>query len=136
MKRVELNTNSLRKKMTRVFNEFIRLRDARRGCISCVNGSVDHAGHYWPTSVYPQPSMRFCEDNVHGQCIKCNSFQEGNRQGYLTGLIRRYGNDIIESLDLIRSLKQSSWTGFEYKIMIKSYQQKILDLEKNNNERR
>lgn len=130
MKRKELNTASLRKKMVRVFNEFIRLRDKGKSCISCGVNGVDHAGHYWPTSTDPQPSMRFNEKNVNGQCCHCNTFCEGNRQGYQKGLIRKYGKGILDELDIIRSLKQTSWNGFEYKVMIKSYQDKIKELTK------
>jgi hypothetical protein len=129
VKRKELNTASLRKKMVRVFNAYIRARDEGKGCISCGVGPVDHAGHYWPTSTYPQPSMRFNEHNVHGQCCHCNTFQEGNRQGYEKGLIKRYGKDILISLDVTRSIRQASWTGFEYRVMIKNYEQKLKEFQ-------
>lgn len=125
----ELNTASLRKKMVRVFNEFIRLRDKNLACISCGVSRVDHAGHYWPTSICPQPSMRFHEQNVNGQCVKCNTFLEGNRIHYKIGLIKKYGKQIVDDLDIVRSLRQSSWSGWEYKTMIKVYQDKIKELK-------
>lgn len=127
--RAELSIKSLRKKMIRVFNEFIRLRDRNLRCISCGIGPVDHAGHYWPTSTYPQPSMRFNEKNVNGQCCHCNTYSEGNRQGYVKGLIKKYGPKIIDELDIVRSLKQTSWSGFEYKLMITHYEQKIKEIK-------
>jgi hypothetical protein len=130
MKRKELNTASLRKKMVRVFNEFIRLRDSGLACISCGVNGVDHAGHYFSTSQCPQPSMRFNEKNVNGQCVSCNTFNEGNRQGYEKGIIRKYGSKVIEELDVVRSLRQVSWNGFEFKVMIKVYQEKIKELKK------
>ena len=120
-----MNTASLRKKLVRVFNEFIRLRDRDRRCISCGTGSVDHAGHYYSVSQCPQPSMRFNEKNVNGQCISCNTFKEGNRQGYAKGIVGRYGKGIVDEPDVIRSLPQMSWTGWEYQMVIKNYQQKI-----------
>ena len=120
----------LRKKLTVVFNKFIRLRDERKGCISCVDGAVENAGHYHGTGAYPQPSMRFNEDNVHGQCIYCNMNLEGNRKGYEKGLIKRFGKQILEKLDVQRSLPQTTWTNFEFEAMIKNYQQKVKELEK------
>src|SRR3990167_11059292 len=101
-----------RKKLTVVFNKFIRLRDKGLTCISCGLRSIHDAGHYWPTSQYPQPSMKFNEDNVHGQCQKCNRFTEGARQGYREGLLKRFGKEILEKLDVQRSLPQTTWTVF------------------------
>lgn len=111
--------------MVAAFNAYIRRRDRRLRCISCGSGAVEQAGHYWPTSLCPQPSMRFNEKNVNGQCVSCNIFKEGNRQGYRKGLIKKYGRGVIEELDVIRSIKQNPWGTFEYKAMIKFYQQKI-----------
>ena len=119
-----------RRKLIVVFNKFIRLRDQYKNCISCGIRPVQHAGHFWPTSQYPQPSMRFNEDNVHGQCIFCNTFCEGNRQGYREGLLNRYGELVFSKLDIIRSMKQTTWTVFEFQAMIKFYQKKCKELEK------
>ena len=119
----------LRKKLTIEFNKFIRLRDKDLPCISCGTEKATDAGHYWPTSQYPQPSMRFSEINVHGQGARCNRFLEGNRQGYRKGLIQRYGEEILEKLDILRSLPQTTWTVFEYESMIKVYKQKCREIE-------
>lgn len=118
-----------RKQLTLWFNKFIRLRDERKGCISCLTGRVENAGHYHGTGAYPQPSMRFNEDNVHGQCIRCNLTLESNRKGYEAGLIKRHGKEILEKLDLQRSLPQTTWTVWEYQAMIKVYQKKCKYLE-------
>ncbi len=121
---------TLRKKLVREFNRYIRLRDKRKGCISCIKGGVDHAGHYFSTSQCPEPSMRFNERNVNGQCINCNSFKEGNRQGYRMGLIRRYGLGIIGDLDVERTLARGKkWTRFEYEAMVKNYKDRADVLE-------
>lgn len=118
----------LRKKLWITFSKFIRLRDKDELCISCGLRGISDAGHYWPTSQYPQPSMRFNEDNVHGQCGKCNRFEEGNRQGYREGLIKRFGPGILVKLDLQRSLPQTTWTVFEYEVMVKHYRKKVKEL--------
>lgn len=128
---IERDIKKLRAKMVRVFNRFIRLRDKNKGCISCFVGSVKHAGHYYSVSQCPQPAMRFNEQNVHGQCVTCNSFREGERQGYKKGLLKRYGSDIIMALDVKRSLRQNPWTAFEYETMIKEYEKKTDALLKN-----
>ena len=114
----------LKAKLKLVFNKYIRLRDRNKGCISC-GGPVQDAGHYYSTSQCPQPQMIFNEQNVHGQCISCNRFKEGARQGYLVGLNRRYGPDYIMNIDVKRCLPQSPWGRFEYEQMIKHYTGKV-----------
>lgn len=114
----------LKARLVLEFNAYIRTRDRNLGCISCGTGPVDHAGHFYSTSQCPQPSMRFNEKNVNGQCVNCNSFREGNRQGYIKGLIKKYGPGILEELEIIKSFKQNPWTEFEYKTLIRHYQEK------------
>ncbi len=114
----------LRKQLTLEFNKFIRQRDKNFSCISCRTRPVQQAGHYWSTSQCPQPSMRFNEKNVNGQCIYCNTFLEGNRQGYQSGLLEKYGAKILEELDICRSSRSNPWTRWEYEQMIKLYQKK------------
>lgn len=117
----------LKAKLKLVFNKYIRLRDKNKRCISC-GGPVQQAGHYWSTSQCPQPQMVFNEQNVHGQCISCNMFKEGNRQGYKQGLLRRYGPDILMSLDVKRSLPQDPWKAFEYEAMIRHYTRLVKEM--------
>ena len=117
----------LKAKLKLVFNKYIRLRDKDKRCISC-GGPVQQAGHYWSTSQCPQPQMVFNEQNVHGQCIRCNIFLEGNRQGYEKGLRRRYGDDILMSLEVKRSLPQNPWKIFEYEAMIRHYTKLVKEM--------
>jgi hypothetical protein len=117
----------LKAKLKVVFNKYIRLRDQHKGCISC-GGPVQQAGHYYSTSQCPQPSMVFNEQNVHGQCIRCNIFLEGNRQGYTQGLRRRYGEDVLMSLDVKRSIHQDPWRAFEYEAMIRHYTKLVKEM--------
>ena len=111
--------------LTLHFNRFIRSRDKEKPCISCGKGPAEQAGHYYSTSQCPHPSMRFNAMNVHGQCFYCNYYLEGNRQGYREGLIKRYGEKVIQDLDVCRSLKQNPWTRFEYMAMIERYKRKL-----------
>jgi ubiquitin len=117
----------LKAKLKTVFNKYIRLRDKDKRCISC-GGPVQQAGHYYSTSQCPQPSMVFNEQNVHGQCISCNMFKEGNRQGYLKGLNRRYGPDYVMSLEVKRSIKQDPWQRFQYEAMIRHYTKLVKEM--------
>lgn len=99
-------------------NEFIRLRDTQYSngeyffrCISCKkiilldkNGKNRdyHAGHYWRENQYG--SVRFNEDNIHGQCLKCNRFLHGNLAEYEINLQRKIGQERFEQLKLRRNI--------------------------------
>ena len=69
----ELETvQSLMKKAQKVFNEFIRLRDKDKPCISCgreLKGKFD-CGHFWSSGGHK--FLTFNEWNCHGQCVACN----------------------------------------------------------------
>lgn len=121
-------TSRLRKKLTTIFNKYIRLRDRAAGCISCQIRPVQNAGHFRSTGRAPHGSMRYDEQNVNGQCIYCNYTLGGNEEGYKAGLVRKYGPGIIERLDVKRSCRQNPWTVWEYESMIKTYQQKINEM--------
>lgn len=122
-------TSTLRNKLTIIFNKFIRLRDMSKGCISCLTGRCENAGHFIGVGADPRPSIRFDEMNVHGQCIHCNHTLEGNKEAYRKGLTRRHGKEVVEKLEIKRSLPQNPWTAFEYQAMIKHYQQRLKQME-------
>jgi hypothetical protein len=81
--------------LQKVFNEFIRLRDKGKPCISCgtMTGQV-HAGHYRTTKACPE--LRFCEIQVWRQCATCNNFLSGNILNYRKELINRIGIEKVE----------------------------------------
>lgn len=87
------------KETQQAFNEYIRLRDADKPCISCERhhqGKYD-AGHY--RSVGACPELRFDEDNVHKQCSPCNTQLSGNILEYRIRLIQRIGADRVARLE-------------------------------------
>ncbi|MCJ1879646.1 recombination protein NinG [Pseudomonas nitroreducens] len=87
------------KEAQQAFNEYIRLRDADKPCISCDRhhqGKYD-AGHY--RSVGACPELRFDEDNVHKQCSPCNTQLSGNVLEYRIRLIQRIGADRVARLE-------------------------------------
>ena len=103
MKERNKSVSQWRKELQQVFNQFIRLRDAKRGCISCgkpLAGKTD-AGHYYSVGSYP--NLRFHEDNVHGQCVNCNQHKHGNLLEYAIGIERRIGKARLEELKSMRN---------------------------------
>ncbi len=127
------STSSLKRKLDRIFSEFIRLRDADDNgycrCISC--GKIVYwkdcdAGHYVNRK---HMSLRYDEKNVNAQCRACNRFDEGNMIGYNHGLVEKYGDSVIPYLDVKRH-NSCKLGAFEYETMIKVYQQKVIQLNK------
>lgn len=85
--------------LERHFNRYIRERDVGKRCISCpkylVPGDYD-AGHHWNKGEYP--SVRFDEDNVFGQCRKCNRYFGGRGRESQPEIIRRIGQERYDAV--------------------------------------
>jgi hypothetical protein len=103
-KRKKLQTiGKLKKKVQILFNAFIRQRDSKDGffrCISCgqIKG-ISHmqAGHYIPVS--KSQYLRYSFSNVHGECDRCNCFDEFHLVPYRRNLIAKIGLDKVEELE-------------------------------------
>lgn len=81
------------------FNEWVRLRDADRPCISCGRHHEGqyHAGHY--RSVGANPELRFEPLNVWKQCAPCNTHLSGNLVNYRISLLQGIGAEKVEWLE-------------------------------------
>lgn len=89
---------TLLKDFEKVFNAWIRKRDAGKPCISCDQYNELQAGHFWAVQGYK--ALRFDEDNVHGECAGCNCYDESHLIPYSINLQKKIG--ITEFQDLIR----------------------------------
>jgi hypothetical protein len=88
-------------KATTVFNKFIRERDKDCNCISCDKKKELQAGHFYSGGHYP--SLKFNENNVHGQCERCNYYLSGDLNNYRINLIKKIGIAEVEKLDKLAS---------------------------------
>lgn len=81
------------------FNEWVRLRDADRPCISCGRHHEGqyHAGHF--RSVAANPALRYEPDNVWKQCAPCNTHLSGNLVNYRLSLLQMIGADRVDWLE-------------------------------------
>ena len=119
--------NVLKRKAINVFNNYIRLRDKNKPCVSCGYFGENrqfHAGHYRPAGNVA--ILRFDERNVHRQCSICNNHLSGNLVKYRFELIARIGLDQVEELEVTNDPKQ--YTIEEYAEIIKTYKAKIKEL--------
>lgn len=124
--------SKLKAKLDRVFSEYIRLRDANKDgyvkCISC--GKIIHwkesdCGHYINRA---EMSTRFDEKNCNGQCRFCNRFREGNMIGYTQGLMKKYGQGILDELQ-VKKNRTSKLSEFEYAHLIEYYKGQVKQLK-------
>lgn len=101
-RRRKLKTVSeLAKEAERLVNKYVRLRDAKDGCISCEKGPYWdgqwHASHY--KSVGSNSALRFNLWNIHKACSICNNWLSGNIGAFKPNLILKIGAERVEWLD-------------------------------------
>lgn len=99
-------TAELKSKAIRLFNSWIRKRDSGLGCISCGSLNEIQAGHFYAAGHYE--ALRFNEDNVNSQCLRCNYFLRGNLIPYRLNLIKKIGVDAVERLDFIANASKKN----------------------------
>lgn len=129
MKTKVLSVGRLTKKLETVFNAYIRERDKNLGCISCGSFNEIQAGHFYSVGHFSW--LRFSEDNVAGQCVRCNYHLHGNQLNYRMGLIKRIGKERVEKLELKAHLRQvNRYSRFELEVLIKYYHDKVKLLKK------
>ncbi len=111
----------LKNKLDRLFSAYIRIRDKDKPCISCGSAEELEAGHFYPRANLP---LRWDEMNVHGQCVKCNRYNGGNRPAFGRGIAIRYGESVVEALD-VRSQARIKLKSYELMEKIDHYQNKL-----------
>lgn len=76
-------------------NKYVRLRDAKDGCISCDKlhnwQGQWHASHYYSRG--HSSSLRFNLWNIHKSCSICNNHLSGNIGEYTPRLINKIGKE-------------------------------------------
>ena len=111
------------KKTQAVFNKFIRLRDKDKGCVSCKSPKIEHASHYFSAGKFT--ALRFNEDNVHGSCLRCNYFMNGNLLEYRKTLLKRIGEERVDFLEGLANRSTHKWSILELQTIENEYKQKI-----------
>ena len=131
-----VNLPKLTEKAQKVFNAWIRARDSKDGyftCISCFKTlpiESMNAGHYVP--VKGGSFLRFHEDNVNGECQRCNGFDEFHLIGYRKHLLLKIGKNRVEWLENNRN-KVYKWSKSVLDDIITQYSIKSKTNGSNNN---
>lgn len=113
-----------------VCNEYVRLRDYGKPCISCGKHNILQAGHFFAVKGFD--ALRFDEDNIHGECAGCNCFNESHLIGYHDNLIDRIGKSRVNALkQLAADYKYNGykWSRSEVMEKIKYFKDKINQLK-------
>lgn len=116
-KQSKTKVSTLKRKLWKVFSEYIRLRD-NYTCFTCGRkgeGSGIHAGHFLPKSI-SGIALYFNEDNVHAQCYNCNINLGGNQ--YVYGV--KLGKEKVDELYTIKN-QINKWTEQDYLQRIEYY---------------
>jgi len=112
------------------FNKFIRLRDGDENgmgkCISCGKWKLLQAGHFYPVGAYD--SLRFNENNCHGECAGCNGFDEMHLLNYKPNLIEKIGQANFDELELLANQYRMNgwkWLRVDLIALIEHYQNEM-----------
>ena len=127
-KKIETKTD-IKKKVQKVFNEWVRLRDQGLNCISCRKPvKKAHAGHYLSVGRFPE--LCFDPDNVHLQCDYCNIYLSGNGALYTSGLIEKIGekryNELMSRANVPKNYLKTDLEDLynQYKTLVKELKTK------------
>lgn len=75
-------------------------------------------GHFLKRSTHP--SLIFNRKNTHPQTYYCNIQLKGNEIPYHASMVKHYGENILEELQIL-GLQKSGKGAFEYQIMLQEY---------------
>lgn len=120
----KISISKLIKDLDQAFNAYIRKRDEAKPCISCnkfyTKRNPIQAGHYHSCRY---KAIRWDEQNVNGQCFGCNIGHQGNFHGYTKGILLRYGNKVLERLEM-KMHNPAKLGRFELQLLINEYKLK------------
>jgi hypothetical protein len=118
----------LLEKVQKLVNQYVRIRDEGKPCISCGSNAANQAGHYIP--VNKSSFLRFDERNIHLQCAGCNCWGHGNQVSYRIELRKKLGDFELEKLerDYIEN-RVHKWTRGDLENLISFYSDKLKQLK-------
>ena len=119
---------TLIKNVSIICHKYIRERDKYKSCISCGEPWNDkhQAGHFYKAELFS--TLKFNEDNIHGQCQGCNLYKEGNESQYRVNLPKRIGIEKYNELTRLASLEKKTtfkWSRTELTRIRNYYKNKL-----------
>ena len=132
-----MKKKEFKKKVWKKFSEFIRLKECLETtgspdfgvCVTCSHVKPYkelQAGHFIDGR---GNSVLFVEDLVHIQCYRCNCLMSGNKDSYTPYMIRRYGEEKVKKMYLLKHMSRSM-SVLELEAIYQDCCQKIKELKK------
>jgi hypothetical protein len=126
------NTPKTRKAASKIScHTYIRARDVGKPCITCpkllVEGDFD-AGHFMESGNFS--FTRYHEDNIHGQCKKCNRFKGGMLIEYEKNIRLKLGDEKVDWIHANKN-KVTKRTIEDYRDIEKHYKDMLRQLQSN-----
>ncbi len=128
-KYLKKSVSALLKRAEHYCHKYIRARDKDRPCISCNQFRTLQAGHYHPAGTVKM--LRFNEFNINGECKSCNYFSGDHLIIYRKNLIKKFGLEKVDELDMIAAYNKrvsEKWEKIEIIEIIERYKQKLKEL--------
>lgn len=124
---------SSRQALQNIANKHARLRDCGTdggaNCISCNKWTPfdeGDGGHFIPAKI---SITRYDERNINHQCRRCNRFMHGNLANYYVGMVRKYGQAVVDEL-MAKQSQTKKWKPEEIKEMRSYYNDKIRAIQR------
>lgn len=109
---------------------YIKLRDGNT-CWTCGAGGLQginfHGGHFIADSI-GGVILRYDEDNIHPQCMRCNHFLSGNQAEYYIKMVKEYGQEFVDEMFRKKHQDTTKWGMQDYRDKIDYYKEKIAKL--------
>lgn len=123
--------NSYMKSAVTICHSYIRMRDKGKPCISCGApwNSNFQAGHLFSGGGHA--NVKFNEQNINGQCPKCNGSSSFSQAKYIEEFEKRYSPEEFEILRA-EAYEPKRWTSDELQYQMRYYRgliQKHLGVE-------
>ena len=105
-----------KKRADRLFSLFVRQRDAVDGICKCItcdnwhNWRLIHCGHFMSRR---HEGTRYHEQNTGCQCVKCNTFNQGEQFKFGIYIDNKYGKGTSERLSVLAKM-DCKRTWFDY----------------------
>ena len=97
--KVSTHSKEYKKEFQNNVNLLARMIDTHFGyetCIDCTKGYGKQTDGAHFTSVGSNCSLRYNLHNIHSANSQCNQYSDTHKEGYVLGLIIRYGNDYLK----------------------------------------
>jgi hypothetical protein len=99
---IDVHSKDHKKTLQSEINELARMIDKHCGYVTCIDCGKDlsnqiHGSHY--KNVQGHENIRFNLLNIHSSRSECNKYHGGRKDGYENGLVQRYSQDALNTIE-------------------------------------